>query len=453
MSMDQIFTQRLANLLTFIKAKVTFVFLLFLFGCGGGGKETTTPTPPTTPIEYTIQTEVSTGGTITPQRIAVGIGSDTSFKLQPETGYELDNINGCSGKLTGLQYDVININSNCTIRVVYRKVQTAPERITAVVGSNQATITWPAIENVKTYKVYYATQPFDSLAELPNSVVTVSTTTPSISIALKKSFNNYYVRVSAVFGDIELLSTEQLQVVLNFKPIGGLNDTATIYCLSTQLSIADCQSDFSQKQDGGTGRDAQAAAGNLTKLGVGSAGFDFSKIDRNGEPLLIQDKNWSDSGNELDGSKWSCARDNVTGLVWEIKQPDGINGKGNVFSWLNNSSLINNGVPGDPGNNLCGLSQCNTASYIEYLNGIRLCGSTNWRLPTRAELVNIIMNTGTAPRLDPLVFPDVQGGTSYWTSSTYFPTPHYAWAVSMNTGIVYWQQKQSLLSIRLVHSE
>ena len=64
-------------------------------------------------------------------------------------------------------------------------------------------------------------------------------------------------------------------------------------------------------QDADVGRDARARAGNLVKVGGGSAGFDFTKLDARGNPLV---------GSAL---SWSCVRDNVTGLVWEIKTNDG----------------------------------------------------------------------------------------------------------------------------------
>ena len=49
-----------------------------------------------------------------------------------------------------------------------------------------------------------------------------------------------------------------------------------------------------------------------------------------GDALAIQNRDWStDSrGTEPSGTKWSCVRDNVTGLTWEIKNTDGAAPKG-----------------------------------------------------------------------------------------------------------------------------
>jgi hypothetical protein len=443
-------------LLSFRKSLTTLAILFFAHGCGGGGnqvEESRPPPPPVASTEYNIRTEVSIGGAISPQSINLAAGKNISFTLQPIIGYFLESINGCSGTLKELQYSVSNISEDCTIQVTFRNVTMAPHSISAIMESNQAQISWDAVEYAQSYKVYYASQSFTSLTDKPETTIALSTTATSVSLALNKSFNNYYVRVSAVFGDKELLSTEQIRVIANFQPIGGINDTAVTYCLTTQLAVDGCESEYTQRQDGSVGRDAAATINQISKIGVGSAGFDFSKISRNGEILSKQTGSWLDSGSEADGQKWSCVRDNVTGLVWEVKQPGGINSTENTFTWFSDVLNTNGGEPGILGNSLCGLSHCNTASYISYLNSIQFCGSRHWRLPTRAELNNIVMNTGAAPRLDPLVFPDVRRNTSYWTSSTYHPINQYAWAISMNSGIVFWQPKNTELSVRLVHSE
>ena len=40
------------------------------------------------------------------------------------------------------------------------------------------------------------------------------------------------------------------------------------------------------RQDGDFGRDALARAGQLTKIGGGEAGFDFTKISNSGQPFV-----------------------------------------------------------------------------------------------------------------------------------------------------------------------
>ena len=72
------------------------------------------------------------------------------------------------------------------------------------------------------------------------------------------------------------------------------------------------------RQDGRFGRDAKAKAGTLTKTGGGAAGFDYSKIANNGSDL------GAGVGHALgtNPADWTCTRDNVTGLTWEVKVND-----------------------------------------------------------------------------------------------------------------------------------
>lgn len=434
--------------------KACLCLLFILTGCGGGSGETETNQPiEPVKIEYIISTETNVGGVISPPSQVLAAGSNTTITIHPNAGFVTESVTGCNGTLNGTSYAITGINANCTVRAVFRNVQSSPQELKVTTSVNEAKITWRQVEQVENYKVYIAEQSFETISNLPSDTMIIQTKGLFAFIPLNRTYNNFFVRVSANFGSTELLSAEQVQISVNFQATGNLNDTGMSYCLTDQVAVESCQSDFSLNQDARLGRDVQARGGYLKKIGNGSLGFDFTKIDRKGNTLANQTLGWINGGNETDGTAWSCVRDNVTGLVWEIKQAAGIYAAANKFSWYNTLPEFNNGDPGVQGNSSCGLEQCNTEAYINYLNKNKFCGSSKWRLPDRAELNNILMNSGAAPRLDPLVFPDVQSDTSYWTSSTYQAASSAAWAVSMNTGIVFWHPKRSSLSVRLVHSQ
>lgn len=101
----------------------------------------------------------------------------------------------------------------------------------------------------------------------------------------------------------------------------------------------------------------------LLKSGRGKAGFDFTRLNANGD--------------EQDGSadSWSCVRDNVTGLVWEVKADDGsFQDGGFTYSWY--SEEVNGGFEGDEtgANATCLLTNCNTSAYVAAVNAQGLCG-------------------------------------------------------------------------------
>src|SRR5690554_3089125 len=138
-------------------------------------------------------------------------------------------------------------------------------------------------------------------------------------------------------------------------------------------------------QDATHGRDALAAQGKLEKVGAGHGGFDFTKLDKD--------------GNELDYSveEYACIRDNYTGLIWEVKTNGSKNsdlhsGKA-LYVWHNPDPETNGGLEGLPSTNSdsyhCSIEPCNTEKFIEVVNAESYCGKQNWRLPTYSEIASI----------------------------------------------------------------
>lgn len=86
-----------------------------------------------------------------------------------------------------------------------------------------------------------------------------------------------------------------------------LNDTGQTSCYDSLGAVIACPS--SGTDDGRYGRDAAASVGQLGKVGVGAAGFDFSKIANDGSVLPANATLGSST------TDWACTRDNVTGLI------------------------------------------------------------------------------------------------------------------------------------------
>lgn len=429
------------------------LFCIYLLSaCGGGDSKIAQPT--TTPpqaLQFTISTEVNTGGSITPQATTLTSGASANFTLIAKTGYVLDKVNGCNGNLNGNIFTVTNITTDCTLQAQFKTILISPQSLKVVTDNQFAKVSWDNVTQAQNYKVYVTEQQFTNMSDLPETHQQIIVADTFVLLPIDKSYNNFYVRVAAVVDGTEFFSEEQIQISVNFKALGHLNDTAITICLSRQMISTDCNSNIGQVQDAATGRDALAASGSLLKIGQGTAGFDFTKITRTGRDLFIQNRAWQPSGNQIEGTQWSCVRDNVTGLIWEIKQ-SGVQSAQHSFSWYSEAPSENDGFSGDYGQNTCGLSQCNTTAYIDYMNSINFCGSRNWRLPTRFELNHILVNQSAEPKMDLVLFPDVKTNTSYWTVNTYYPNSNFAWAVSMNSGMTFWQPKSSHLSVRLVHS-
>ncbi|MBI5593452.1 MAG: DUF1566 domain-containing protein [Deltaproteobacteria bacterium] len=157
-----------------------------------------------------------------------------------------------------------------------------------------------------------------------------------------------------------------------------------------------------------------------------------------GQPFYGQDANYSinpmsytkldSSGNTLPDSaaNWSMVKDNVTGLIWEMKTNDGtINDKDKTYTWYD---------PTDPFTS----SQSNgsdTKYFIDALNIANFGGYGDWRMPTIKEMGTIINYNIPEPgaTINTSYFPNTQA-SFYWSSPTYAYDTNYAWGIDFYYG-------------------
>ncbi len=201
-----------------------------------------------------------------------------------------------------------------------------------------------------------------------------------------------------------------------------LNDTGITVCTNNTTNGLLCPVNGYPGQDAEHGRDALAAAGLLQKVGGGSAGFDFTKLDTNGNPL------------PANATEWSCVKDNHTGLIWEEKTTSGLRSMQHTYTWYNPDSNTNGGNPGHQnGGSNCSESICNTHGYVQAVNAQGLCGANDWRMPAREELRSIIDYSRTNPAIDTAYFPNTPSG-SFWSASPYANNQSSAWCVNFSNG-------------------
>lgn len=163
-----------------------------------------------------------------------------------------------------------------------------------------------------------------------------------------------------------------------------LNDTGVTVAGNTVGNVGNCTGDMPANQDCNMGRDKTHPDNS-----DGEAGFSFTKLDNQGKPL---------PANAL---QWACVKDNVTGLVWEAKTFDNDKTKKDFrdakWSYTYYDSKTGFGFP-DTGKSSgkdkdsCGAENdvCTTEQYVLTVNDSKLCGLSNWRLPTRMEMLDII---------------------------------------------------------------
>ena len=249
-------------------------------------------------------------------------------------------------------------------------------------------------------------------------------------------------------------------MVASFATSAGLNDTGQTVCYDGSSSAAGpCtaavtgDASLSPRQDGRYGRDAKASKGLLTKVGAGAAGFDFTKIGNDGSAQLAGVALGSNA------TDWACTKDNVTGLIWEVKTATaGLRNFNHTYTWYSTAST-NLGNLGSVGTTAtCGSSlgsnTCNTQNYVVAVNaansGAGLCGYTDWRMPTPRELLTIVHAGLSYLTIDSSYFPNTVGN-EYWTASTVIAYPAQAWRVDFYAGVSGNRTKSTnTLYIRLV---
>ena len=148
----------------------------------------------------------------------------------------------------------------------------------------------------------------------------------------------------------------------------------------------------------------------------------YTKLDANGNDLPVE------------ANEWVMVRDNVTGLIWEVKTNDGgIHDTHNGYWWDDAQD-----------------------GFIATLNAQNFGGFSDWRLPTVKEL-SFIRNMDTyQPAINTDFFPNTQA-FYYWSSTTNAGNPFYAWIVDFFDGFVIpgyksfyitWQSTLCVLAVR-----
>ena len=191
-----------------------------------------------------------------------------------------------------------------------------------------------------------------------------------------------------------------------------LNDTGITACANDTMNGVNCDGSF-------PGQDAEFGA-DVTNANPadGRAGFSFTKLDGLGRPLADQSVSY-------DVQRWSCVRDETTGLVWEVKTSDtDIRDSNWTYSWYNSSGVADGGIGGRPNGGAChDASNCDTEKFLALLNAANFCGAGDWRMPMRGELLSIVdYGAASAPFIETDYFPNTPAAAAYWTGST-APSP------------------------------
>lgn len=172
--------------------------------------------------------------------------------------------------------------------------------------------------------------------------------------------------------------------------------------------------------------------------------FDMTRLNQDGS---VND------GKDYANQPWACVLDNTSGLIWEVKKSEsGLQNMNNTYTWYDPNQDTNGGFAGKAKGGVCTGSDCDTGSYVKAVNAIKLCGFTDWHLPSRFEMGTIVDESVfyPGPTFPKDFFPESLSG-KYWTDSTFKTRRASAWAWRFDYGSEYITEKSDPLNIRLIH--
>ena len=274
---------------------------------------------------------------------------------------------------------------------------TAPT-LTVTISGTTVSLSWTAVTDATGYTLYYAPYPYTG----PDSINSLDMGNRTGISANLPDGAAFYVAVEArnSTGSSGYSNIEYFAVSASHN---RLPDTGQTRCYDGTTEIACPQSgeDF-------YGQDANYSINPPS----------YTKLDAGGNAL-------PDSA-----TSWVMVRDNVTGLVWEVKTDDSsIHDKNHTDTWQ--------GV---------------LDTFIVSLNASGFGGYTNWRLPTLKEL-GCIVNYGTyGPAIDTDYFPNTMK-SGYWSFTPYAYAATSAWIVDFDYGYGGFSYKSGSYHVRAVRGE
>ncbi len=139
--------------------------------------------------------------------------------------------------------------------------------------------------------------------------------------------------------------------------------------------------------------------------------------------------------------RWSCILDRKTGLLWETKSQGKLRNAEYKYVQL--------GAGGR-----CDGGDCTVDSYLSRVNQAKLCGRSDWRLPKRLELLQLVDHAymDSIPSIDVRYFSNTQKGR-YWSSDRFEYSEKHAWAVSFSDGFDRIHAMNKTAHLRLVSGQ
>ena len=358
------------------------------------------------PKGYTVTPSASANGSISPATAqVVAVNTQASFTVTPQAGYSAAVGGTCGGNLSGSTYTTQAMSADCTVEASF----------SAIASHAITTSASPAHGGSVVCAPNPVLQGGSSTCVARSNAYRFTAWTGACAGHTGPSCTLINVRAAQTVGAQWDTSTVLSQ---------ALNDTGvSLSGADNSVNASTCDSTHPSAQDCHHGRDAGALSGQLSKVGASAStsnGFDYTKVCNSGE-LAGQGTCPSDPilGNQA--HEWACTRDNVTGLIWEVKTTSGLRDADYLYTWFNPHSPDGASGAENPDDDCETAGRCDTAKFVEDVNAASLCGARDWRLPTVQELGGLVDmgQPAAVPAIDPVYFPDNTSSMLFWSSTPF----------------------------------
>lgn len=173
--------------------------------------------------------------------------------------------------------------------------------------------------------------------------------------------------------------------------------------------------------------------------------FDMTRIAADGSVYK--------GNNNFQEQPWACVLDNKFGLTWEVKTASpGLHNGANTYSWYERDPFLKV-YEGSQNSGACTGSGCDTEAFVAAVNAENLCGYSDWRIPSKADLGTILDAAARfpGPTVPKDFLPNVNNSKiGYWTSSPFEKHKSGTWAWRFDHGIDFVALKKEIHYLMLV---
>ena len=308
----------------------------------------------------------------------------------------------------------------------------SPTNIRTISADKKVELTWKGLNTASQYNIYYST--IANIHRGASEVNQVSTQNTHLTVIGLNNNVSYYFALSVEKNgiesplSIEVSATPKAEITA-INSMKALSDTNITRCANKDSNDLDCPVSSFPEQDAESGRNRQS----------------FSKI-----------------------SKGQCVQDNITGLIWEVKQDkndqvgESLHDADDFYTWYEPDNSKNGGEVGfehhpNDANTCYGYQSnnnsryCNTLAYVQRVNAKGWCGYQDWRIPTLGELRSIVDRGRTGPAINTVYFPNANNAY-VWSSSPSARDSTSAWRIYFYLGYNTVNGKGVPAFVRLVRS-